>query len=104
MNPAHPPPPNTSVRRKRTLTVADVAKMRGTTREAARLWLYRHASKHLREGRRGLVISMRAYAILQQAQSIGDLVKRIETLEENLALIDRRVTAHANALSRAGAL
>jgi hypothetical protein len=99
-----PPPPDTAVRRKRTLTVADVAKLRGTTREAARLWLYRHAAKHLRDGRRGLVISMRAYVLLQQAHSIGDLVKRIETLEENLALMDRRVTAHANALSRSGAL
>ena len=101
---ALPKGPPRFAQRRRALTVADVARHRGTTRAAALRWLRRHASRFLYQGARGLVINARNYAVLQHAHSASTLSRRLEALEDSHAMLEKRVTAHANALSRLRAL
>lgn len=83
-----------------SLTVADVAKLRGIGRVAAYRWLHRNAARYLlRDGRR-VVIQKKDYARLMGAP----LDDRVSELESRMAESERRLDAHARALSSLHAL
>lgn len=93
-----------STRRQRTLTVPDVARLRGTSRQAALTWLQRNAAKHLRKKNGDWIISARAYAMLQQADTVGQLRRLVHELSDRVGLLEKAIVAHASALSRRGSL
>jgi hypothetical protein len=80
------------------LTVADVARLRGTDRVSAYRWLSRNAKPYLRKRGRLVVISKRAFALLHDPPIDDAIARRLSRLEEESEQHARRLDAHARAL------
>jgi hypothetical protein len=83
-------------RRKRTFTVADVAKDRGTDWSAAFRYLSRNAKSHLRKVRGVWTVPADVYLSLNTARAMADLMSRVAKLEDDNAELLRRVNALAS--------
>ena len=89
---------------RQSLTVAQVAAIRGTDRTAAYRWLQSHARRYLRRRGRLLVIPARVFAVLHDPPLDCELLRRFERIEEESAEHARRLDAHARALIHLHAL
>lgn len=82
------------------LTVSDIARLRGTDRSAAWRWLRRNAGQFLRRDGRFVVISKKDYGRVVGTESDP----RLDELESRIVESERRLDAHARALSKLNAL
>ena len=88
----------------RTLTVAEVAQIRGTDRTSAFRWLQRNAKKHMRRRGRIWTISAQAFALLHDMPIDDRIATRLRRLEETAEEHGRRLDVHAKALGNLHAL
>jgi hypothetical protein len=82
-------------RRKRTMTVAEVAKLRQTSNFGAYKWLLRHAKAHMLKVNGAWTVPTAVVTKLCQAVNIEHLINRITVLEERADLLERRLNAVA---------
>lgn len=86
-----------------TLSVSDVARIRGTSRQSALEWLQRNAREHLRRERNRLVISARMYARISGQSVDRAIAKKLEEIAESIKELESRVDAHGRVLGKVGA-
>jgi len=86
-----------------TLTVAEVAQLRGIDRVAAYRWLMRNARSYLRRNGRLVVIDAESYARLT-ASPLARLDARTTDVESRIAEVERRLNVHAEALRKMHAI
>ncbi len=82
------------------LTVADVARMRGTGRVAAYRWLHRNARAYLRRRGRYVVISAADLARLDGRPIDPRVGARLTDLDSRITDAERRLDVHHRALAR----
>jgi hypothetical protein len=87
--------PRQAAKRKRSFTLADIARARGTDKVAALRWCRRHAKSHMRMVKGVWTLRADVFLRLTRANVIENLLSRIDVLEESHALLTRRVDAIA---------
>ena len=83
----------------RTLSVADVAKLRGVGRTAAYKWLRRNASKWLLRHGRFVAIDAERYGIISGMRP-DPMSARVRALEERIHELESRFDAHVGIIRK----
>jgi hypothetical protein len=82
-------------RRKVRMTIAEVARMRGTTKVAANEWLLRNAKAHMLKVDGVWTVPTAVVTRLVQVTHTEKLLSRIQALEERVDLMERRLNVLA---------
>lgn len=78
-------------RRSRSYTIADIAKARNTDKASARRWCRRNAKAHMSKVNGAWTIPADVFLRLTEANALEKLSRRVTQLEEECALLTRRL-------------